>query len=240
VRFFDTLKKLVDPLGPVGQWLSPSEVYKDRLGLPIQSPHTMRAMLQAPADIERALAPSRFVAIADAVDVPKSRTRQVSAFIEEHWSPVYASTTSTDMFEILKASKTQVGWRVTQQQTASSRARMTDAQFIEQAQTLQFQTSDEIYNGYFETIRGNDPIEIDGKILTGGTRITGGRAEYRAKTKDYVHWDKGFIEKRQAALAEEASRPVRNVKANLERVAGECLPMRRLLPNARYDRKSAC
>lgn len=251
------LKKLVDPVGPIGAVLSPADVYKERLGLPIASPHTAHANIQAPGDIERALAPPRFVALADATNVPKNRIRQVSAFVEEHWHPVYASTDSTDMFEILRTSQTQIGWRVTQQQTASSRARVTNEQFMEVAQTLQIQTKeDEIYNGYYPTIPGNDPVVLDGEILRGqatydvngkiihdgilrgGTQINGGRREYREKTKNFVHWDAGFAKQREAAQAEMDSRPIRNVRANLERVAGECLPMRRLLSNPRYDRKS--
>jgi hypothetical protein len=240
VRLLDNLKKLIDPAGPVGQWLSPSEVYKDRLGLPISSPHTIRAVLAAPADVERTFAPSRFVSLQDAADVPKSRIRQIDAYTEEFWKPVYAKTASTDVAEILRISQQHVGWTVTQQQTKASRARPSAEEVIEIAQSCQIQASDEIYNGYFETIPGNDPIWIDGKKLTGGTRITGGRREYREKTKGFIHWDAGYVKERNAALAELDSRPARNAKANLERVAGECLPMKRLLANGRYDRRSAC
>jgi hypothetical protein len=237
---FDALKKLFDPLGPIGEVASPSEVYKTRLGLPISSPHTMRAVLAAPADVERTFAPSRFVSLEEAVNVPKSRIRQIDAYTEERWSPVYATTTSTDVAEILRISQQQVGWNVVQQQTMASKARPSVEEVIEIAQSCQIQASDEIYNGYFETIPGNDPIWIDGKMLTGGTRITGGRREYREKTKGFIHWDAGYVKERNAALAELDSRPARNAKANLERVAGECLPMKRLLANGRYDRRSAC
>jgi hypothetical protein len=197
--------------------------------------------MAAPADVERALAPSRFVPLSEAVDVPKDRVRQVSAFVEEVWAPVYATTTSTDLATILVVSQQQTGWTVTQRQSASSRqrARLSAEQFIEQLQSTQIQASDDWANGYYETIPGNDPIWIDGKRLTGGTRITGGRREYAEKTKGMVLWDRGFIEQRNAAMAEMDSRPVRNVQRNLERVAGEVLPMRRLVANPRRDRRSA-
>jgi hypothetical protein len=193
--------------------------------------------MAAPSDIAQALAPSRFVSLAEAIDVPPSRVRQVSAFIEEHWSPVYRTTASTDLVAILLASQEQLGWKVTQRQSAASRIHNDD--FMEVVQSAQIQAKDDIYNQYYPTIPGNDPIEIDGKTITGGTRITGGRREYREKTKGFAHWDVGFVKARQAALAEEASRPVRNVRKNLERVAGESLPMRRILANPRVDRHSA-
>ena len=44
---------------------------------------------------------------------------------------------------------------------------------------------------------------------------------------------------RQKAEKEMQSRPVRNVKANLEAMAGQVLPMHRTLLNPRVDRKSA-
>lgn len=240
LNLLDFLGKLISPEGPIGEVVSPSEIYKERLGLPISSPHSTRAMLQAPADVERTFAPVRFVSLHDAGNVPKSRIRQIDAYTEERWNPVYATTTSTDVAEILRISQQQIGWKVVQQQTQASKARHTAEEFIEVAQRCQMQTSDEIYNQYYETIPGNDPIWIDGKKLTGGTRITGGRREYREKTKTMVHWDKGYVKERAAYQAEMDSRPARNAKENLERVAGEVLPMKRLLANGRYDRRSAC
>jgi hypothetical protein len=230
------LAKLLDPAGPLGEVLSPAVVYKERQGVPV----TQKVELRAPAHLEAALAPVRFVALTDAVDVPASRVRQVSAFVEEHWSPVYQKTDSRDMVEILRASQTQVGWEVRQRPAASTRARKyeTAEQFVEIAQSAQIQATDEFYVGYYETIPGNDPIEIDGKVVTGGTRI-GSRTAYNAATKGFVHWDAGFWEQKKRAEAEMASRPVRNVAANLDRVAGACLPMRRLLPNPRVDRTRA-
>ena len=231
------LWKVIYPQGPIGQWLSPSEVYKDRLGLPVSSPHTIRATVQAPGDIERAFAPARFVSMEDAIDVPKGRVRHVSAYIEERWSPVYASTTSTDMFEIIKASQTQIGWTVTQQQTQASKARPSAEQFIEIAQSCHIQASDEYLNGYYETIPGNDPLVIDGKTVTGGTRITGGRREYREKTQGMIHWDAGFVKERERALAIEAQKGVQGVRAEGERIMGERMPTYRRIPNGMMDKR---
>lgn len=258
MRLLDALKKLADPRGPIGELVSPSEVFKSRAGLPVSAPHSERARMAAPAHVEHALAAPRFVALADAVDVPRERVRQVSAFVEDVWAPVYGTTDSTDLGTILRVSQQQIGWRVTQRQSASSivRKRLSAEDFREVVQSTQIQASDAFYNGVYETIPGNDPIVLHGEILRGeatydrdgrmthdgivrGTMIQHGRAEYNARTKGWVHWDAGFVAQRKAALAEEASRPVRNVRRNLERVAGECLPMRRLVTNPRYDRKSA-
>jgi hypothetical protein len=242
VGLLGTLKKVLDPRGPLGNVVSPSEVFKERAGLPITAPHTERVRLAAPAHVEQALAPSRFISASEAVDVPRDRVRQVSAFVEERWTPIYATTDSTDIATIILTAQTQIGWQVTQRQSQSSRVKqpLSAEEFVEVLQSAQIQASDEFLNDYYETIPGNDIIEIDGKKLTGGTRITGGRREYEAKTKNMVHWDKGFVKQRLAAQAEMESRPVRNIKANLERVAGDVLPMRRLIANPRYDRKSHC
>ena len=141
--------------------------------------------------------------------------------------------------EILRASERLVGWNVTQRIAASAKARMTAEQYAEVLQTAQIQASDALYNQYYETIPGNDPIEIDGMVVTGGTRITGGRREYREKTKGFVHWDAGYVKERNAYQAAMDARPVQNVRRNLERVAGEVLPMHRKLTNPKFDRKAA-
>ena len=105
-------------------------------------------------------------------------------------------------------------------------------------QSLQIQASDAFYDDYYVTVPGTDTIEVDGKTLTGGTRIRS-RTEYNEKTRGMMPWGPGVAEARQSAQAEMASRPVRNVARNLERMKGECLPMRRLLANPRRDRRSA-
>lgn len=258
-------RALLDPRGPLGEVLSPSEVFKPRAGLPISSPHTQRAEIVSDVKI-----PTReyFVALKDAIDVPESRVRQVSAFVEEVWAPVYAKTDSIELADILRASRQLIGWNVTERKRSAfcdcttarfertaageyvhgdcgrARRHLTDDQFVEVMQLAQIQATDEFYNGYYETIKGNDPVVLGGQILraddgtpiTGGTMITRGRMQYRDATKNYVHWDKGFLEKRQVELAKEAARPVQNVRRNLERVAGEALPMWRAIPHPRYDR----
>jgi hypothetical protein len=244
------LRDLVDPAGPLGEVLSPADVYKERAGLPVTSPHTARVLARAPAHLEATLAPPRFVALADATDVPADRVRALTADVEEHWNPVYAKTTSTDMVEILRASQTLVGWTVVQRQTADSRLRARKYQsmeeFAEIAQRAQIQASDEFYNGIMETVPGNDPLIVDGEVLRAsdgtiirGTMITKGRKEYNTRTKGMAHWDVGFVKERMKAHDEMAARPIQNVRANLERTAGEVLPMRRILANRRYDRQSA-
>jgi hypothetical protein len=239
MRLLERLKKLVDPVGPLGEILSPADVYKTRAGLPITSPHAMRVAMAAPADVERALAPVRFVSLEDAVDVPRDRVRQVSAFVEEVFEPVYRKTDSTDLATILRTSQELVGWSVRQRASVSSQARhrLSAEQFVEVAQSAQIQASDAFYNGLLETVPGNDPFMVDGKMLK-GTIITKGRTEYNQRTKGFVHWDQGFVKERAKAQAEMESRPQRNVKAALERKAGEVLPMRRILANPRRDRMS--
>lgn len=117
------------------------------------------------------------------------------------------------------------------------------------------QASDAFYDGIYETIPGNDPIILDGQILRGeatydengkmthdgivrGTMITKGRREYNERTKGFIHWDKAFAAQREAAQAEYASRPVRNVRRALEACQGE-LPMHRPVGiNFRKDKRA--
>jgi hypothetical protein len=208
----------------------------------------MRASLAAPGDLAARLAAPRVASMEE--NAPPSRVRQVSAYVEEHWSPIYRSTDSTDLATILVASQQQVGWRVTQRESQSSRrarkAAFNAQHFAEVAQSAQIQANDAFYAGYYETIPGNDPVILDGEILRAqdGTVIRGGtqiatRKQYEQKTKGMVHWDKGFVAQKWAAEAEHDSRPMRNVRVALERVRGEVLPMRRLIANGRYDRRSA-
>lgn len=240
MRLLEHLREFLNPRGPIGEILSPSDVFKSHAGLPIQAPHSVQVALLAPTDIERALAPVRFVSVEEAPEVPKDRVRQVSAFIEEVWQPVYRATDSTDIATILRISQELIGWTVRQRASVSSQARhrLSAEQFEEVALSAQIQASDEFYNGLLETVPGNDPFYFDGKLLH-GTIITKGRTEYNQRTKGFVHWDRGFDAQRQAAQAEMDSRPVRNVKRALEHTAGQVLPMRKLLANPRYDRQSA-
>jgi hypothetical protein len=259
VRLLDAIRKAVDPRGPLGEVLSPSEVFKERLGLPIAAPHTARAVLAASKEqVEHALAAPRFASLDESA--PPNRVRQVSAYVEEHWSPVYAKTDSTDLATILVTSQQQIGWTVTQRESEQSRlarrAQQNAEEFAEVLQSMQIQASDEFYNGILETVPGNDPIILDGEILRGeatydengkmthdgiirGTMITKGRREYNERTKGYVHWDKGAWEQHLKAEAEWCSRPVRNVRRALED-CNNALPLWRPVGiNFRRDRRSA-
>lgn len=257
------LGALIDPVGPIGEFASPADVYKTRLGLPTQSPHTVRANLTAAkAQIEHGLAAPRFASLDEAA--PYDRVRQVSAYVEEHWSPVYAKTESADLATILLNSQKQIGWHITQRESEQSRlarkAQQNAEDFIEVLQSCQVQASDAFYDGYYETIAGNDPVVLDGEILRGeatyewnedgsrgamihdgivrgGTQIRG-RQQYDRATRGMVHWDKGFAAQREAAQAEYASRPVRNVRRAMEDCKN-ALPMWRATGiNFRRDKRA--
>lgn len=259
MRLVGLFHKLLDPLGPVGEIVSPSEVYKTRQGLPT---HVARANIPPPPHLEHTLAAPRFVSMAEASDVPRDRTRQVSAYVSEHWAPVYEKTDSLDWATIVLASQKQIGWTVTQRESQQSRtarrAQQNAEQFVEICASAQIQANDDWANGYFETIPGNDPVVLDGQILRGeatydengkmthdgivrgGTMITKGRREYNAKTKGFVTWDKGTWQKHIEAEAEYCSRPVRNVRRALEAVKGEKHPMWTPVGiNFKRDRRSA-
>ena len=265
MKILDGIKKALDPRGPLGSIASPDITFKERQGVPTTSPHVARARMEAPAHLEATLAPTRFVALADALDVPADRSRMVSAFVEERWAPVYAATDSADLVTILLASQRQIGWSVTQHESQQSRlarrSRQNAEDFVEVMQTCQIQASDEWANGYYETIAGNDPCVIDGEILRGeatyewnedgsrgkmihdgivrgGTMITGGRREYRAKTKGYVHWTKDDLPERARQQAAFDARPVQNVRRALEDCQN-ALPMHRPVGiNFRKDRRA--
>jgi hypothetical protein len=256
------LARFLDPIGPLGAILSPSIVFKPRQGIPLSVPPALRG--QAPTttvDIEKHLQISR-VLTADA-EVPSSRVRVISAFVEEHFQPIYdIPIGSTDLAAIAKAAQhpTIIGWKVTQhaRKEAQAKAPMSKEEFVEHVQSLHFpEMSDEAYNQYLDFVKGNDPCIVDGNVLRGtptfdsdgrmthdgvirgGTQIRGGKRDYREKTKGYAHVDQGWWKNHIAALAEESSRPVRNVKRMLEAVKGESLPMWSPVGiNPRKDRQS--
>lgn len=186
----EILGKLLDPRGPIGELLSPSIVYKERQGLPVDAPYTQRFEGTVHAEYAQALAPPRFVQSENA-DVPESRTRQISAFLVEQWAPVYKQSDSTNLWDIFRASEELVGWNVTQQirnshcdcthakmeldgdgrlvHAACGRAskRLSQEDFEQVIQSMNVIPSDEFYNGLVETVPGNDPIVLDGEILRG-------------------------------------------------------------------------
>jgi hypothetical protein len=210
------------------------------------------------------LAPTRFVAIVDIGEVPISRVRQVSRYVEEHYAPVYESPEGKTYAQVMATGPVLTGWNISQAPRAPhcdclhakhewdgselvhracgrARRHMSNAEFVEHIQTLQFAPTDEIYNRYYETIPGNDPVLINGKVLKGeakydaagkmvhdgtirgGTRITGGRAEYNHKTKGMVHWDKGVVKEREKAYAASQKKWIDGIRPRIE-------AMSRLLP----------
>jgi hypothetical protein len=238
-------KRLLDPNGPIGQWLSPSEVYKDRAGLPIASPHSLRvdSHTAVPGEIARAVQVKRYVAFGEEVP-PSGRTRLVGRYIIEDWSPVYATTDSENILDAITASQTQVGWNVTQRvrnpycdctharfssdgtHSVCGRARrsMDDAEYIEHVQSLTVAHSDEYLNGFYETIKGKDTIMTTAGPATGGHRITGGRAEYRRLTRNMIHWDKGYIVERARYEADDKQKKKDSVRVKAEIVSKRSLP----------------
>ena len=185
------LGKLVNPTGPIGEVLSPADVFKTRQGLPTTSPHTLRdggfhQVAQA------SLAAPRFVSLAEAGSVPSSRVRQISRHIEEHYAPVYEKTTSKNFSEIMRASQTRLGWTITQvarnphcdclqatltqehdgslvhRQCGRARQPIADEEIVQHILSLQFTPDDDYFNMYYDTIPGNDPvITPEGKVLKG-------------------------------------------------------------------------
>jgi hypothetical protein len=220
-------RKLSDPRGPLGEILSPSEVFKTRQGLPLETAHSMRAdqRIYDPAAIKASLRPERFVAAEQEIP-PKNLQRQVSRYVDEVWTPVMMTTDSTDPAIIYWASQTLAGYRIVEvarsPQCDCSKAKYTvidgelahaqcgrpmayigaehSEDIAEHVQSINLAQADDNYNRFYETIRGPDSIMTEAGPAKGGTRIRGGRAEYRRQTKDMVHWDKGFV--RERALAE--------------------------------------
>ena len=109
------LGKLVDPRGPIGE-IASADVFKQRAGLPIDTPHSARPF-PTTAQVEKALAPAPFVPLEEGKSGP--RVRVVSAFVEEEWTPVYATAQkSRSLLEIFSTAQRQVGWKVVQRARA--------------------------------------------------------------------------------------------------------------------------
>jgi hypothetical protein len=238
VKITEAIKKIVDPAGPIGEVLSPADVYKSRLGLPTTTPQVQRDTGFLPIE-ERFLAPQRFVA-ADAVVAPASRVRQVSRYVEEHYSPVYDTPRSSGLAEALRASTTVVGYNIRQVARTpycdcrSARLTLEDGQlvhracgrarkkvaaedFVEHVRTLQLAPSDEFYNTFYPTIPGPDAVQTDAGLAKGGTQIRGGRREWREKTDGWVVWDKGVVKEREKAYAAEQQKWIDGVRPLAER-----------------------
>jgi len=247
---FTFLRRLLDPRGPVGEIVSPTIAFKSRQGMPVSSPHTQRvdAFTVRPEEIAHACAPVRYVAVGNETP-PAGRVRLASRYVEERWSPVYAKTDSEVISEIVAAGQTLVGWKIVQSPRAPycdctsatftkegdefihltcgrGRRHLSDQEYIEQVQSLQIQVSDEWANGFYETIPGDDFVMTSAGPAKGGTRITGGRAEYRRKTKGFIHWDKGFLQQRAKAQDAEQSKWKKGVRPLVEKLAAQILPHR--------------
>lgn len=215
-RVIDAVRKILDPRGPLGEVVSPNVTFKERQGLPIQSPHSQRVDVAHNQHVPPGTVVTRRFVGMNEESAPPGLERTVGNYLFEKWRPVYAKADSDDVLAILSSSQTQVGWSVTQEvrsvhcdcthakfgrngiheKCGRARRSLSDEEFIEQVQQQQIAPQDQYLNGYYETIRGNDPLYFEGRVLTGGTRISGGRAEYNAKTKNMVHWDQGFVERR--------------------------------------------
>jgi hypothetical protein len=245
MSIIDAIRKFLEPRGPLAEVLSPSIVYKTRAGLPIATAHSQRVSSHTTAEVQRFIVPARFVRAGE-IAVPESRMRLVSPYVEEHYAPVYATTDSLDLSEILRASQELVGWNVTQtirdehcdclnavwnkegvhEQCGRARASLSDEQFVEHVARVQLQASDEFYNGFYETIPGSDSVLTGAGLATGGTRITRGRTQYNQKTKGWVHWDKGVVKEREKAYAAEQQKWIDDVRPRVEKVSKTQLPRR--------------
>lgn len=90
---------------------------------------------------------------------------------------------------------------------------------------------DDYLNGYYATIHGRDVAHVNGHILrardgrpiTGGTEIRGGRAEYREKTKRYVSFDNGFFDHTDRIRGEQQAKRDKQFELNQEK-ADKALP----------------
>ena len=186
------VKAMLDPRGPIGEVLSPADVFKERAGLPIAAPHVARVADFKPVD-PATLRSRYYVAAADVGDIPKSRMRVATQYVEEHFTPVYDTARFSGMAEAIRANTTVIGWWVEERARTPycdcmqahlemqdgklvhaacgrARAHIDDAEFVEHIQRLQFAPSDDFYNTYYPTIPGNDPVIIDGKVLKGAPK----------------------------------------------------------------------
>jgi hypothetical protein len=262
-KFTSKIAALLDPRGPLGEVLSPSDVFKERAGLPVSTPYVQRDANFIPASAV-VLAPARFAAVGE-VEVPKSRMRLVSRYVEEHYAPVTDTPRFSGMAESIRAFNTIVGWNVTQKLRAPhcdclqatlemeggtllhkecgrARRHMSDEEFVEHIQNLQIAPSDQFYNIQYPTIPGTDPyimpdgrplrgepVYKDGKMVHDGiirksTHMTGGRREYKQKTKGWTHWDRGGLKERDKAYAAEQKKWLTGVRPRLEKWDKQHMP----------------
>ena len=224
----------------MGEVVSPAIVYKERQGIPITAPGV-------------AVRKTYYYTVGEVAakqkQVPYSRIEVLSPYVEAHWRPVYGTTNSENLAEIARVGQTIVGWKITLKERSEycechnarfeltekgsvhakcgrGRAALTDEQFVEHVQSLSFGVTDDFYNTFYMTIKGNDSIDTPAGPAKGGTRITGGRAEYNQKTKGMVHWDDGFMRERGLAEAREKKDRQESVTRHAEVFTKKFFPRR--------------
>ncbi len=210
----DFLKKMLDPQGPFGSFVSPFGAHKEHLGLPIAAPQSVRAAAVTSdlGALQKALAAPRFVAAGEEAP-PAERRRQITQYLEERWAPVYAQPSKDDFAALARAASAPLllGWRVSQHirmlQCDCEGAKFTIREgkllheqcgrrapwvgrehaddIAEHVQSLQVaKMADDSYNGVYPTLGGQNEADPRG-------HITRGRAEWRNRTKDAILWDNG-------------------------------------------------
>lgn len=221
MKIKEFFRKLLDPAGPLGEIVSPSIVFKTRQGIPITAPGATAVSLNQYFTVEQLESMGK--------TVPADRRENLSPRVDAVWTPVYGTTDSENFAEIFRVARTLLGWRINLVDRAETcdckgaRFQLVDHElvhvkcgrmaapigrehaedFYEHIQSLSFGVTDEFYNTFYTTIKGNDSIMTEAGPAKGGTRITGGRAEYREKTRGMVHWDKGFLPERAKAEGQE-------------------------------------
>ena len=244
----EKIRQALDPRGPLGEILSPSDVFKERAGLPISTPHSARVQATTVAPTQNVRV-TRFVA-EGAEAAPRSRERVVGTSFVERWTPVYAKTDSLDPAVALRAAQTRIGWSVTLESRAAfcdctkatwtkqhdgsviheacgrARAPVSAEDFLQQVQSLSIQASDEYLNGFYPTIPGSDSVMTANGVAKGGTRITKGRTEYNRKTKGMVHWDKGVVKQYLGQEAKAKEDREARTKEHAEMLVKQRLPVR--------------
>ena len=228
--------RLLDPRGPIGNIQSESIFHDKRLSVPVTAPHRAPALTKSEHNQPGVIC--RFVEYG-AETPPKERSRALTPDIEERWAPVYGKTNSTDIMEILRVSSQQIGWNVSYHERnehcdctkatfnennihetcGRAHAPVSNEDFVQQIQSLNYAPADQIYNRFYPTIKGTDYIMTENGPAKGGHRITGGRSEYRRVTKDMVHRDSGFLAARKKAESDEKAAQKEKIREHATRVS---------------------
>lgn len=173
----------------------------------------------------------RYVKAADSYDRPASGVRVLTPYLEERWTAVPQSLDGATEMEILAAAAGGVpiaGYKVTTHARAAhcdcaqrsfERTQVgyvhpacgrpmqsrVEGEIREHVLGLSLQANDQ-FDGYYATIKGTDAY--DDRVTTGGTRITGGRAEYKRvlKQRGYEAWDAGWQRDTERIAAEKQGR----------------------------------